>query len=253
MFIDSHCHLNLAQYPDIKDVIHRAQDAGLTHIINPGIDLVSSLAAFELTKKYNMVVAAAGFHPNNIESADIESLQTLAELIAKPEIVAVGEIGLDYYRNSNTIEMQRKIFQQLLSIASQEAKPVIIHARAAADDVLEILNLYRSEGIRGAWHCYEGGWDLAQRILDFGLYIGFTGNITYTSDEKILETIRQVPLDKILIETDTPYLTPVPYRGQINEPAFVVEVARKIAELKNITIEEVGKITSENAIKLFNL
>ncbi len=253
MFIDSHCHINLAQYPDIKDVIKRAKEANVTHVINPGIDLASSISAFEMAKSNDLIFAAAGVHPNNVDSASIENMQALAELIAHPEIVAVGEIGLDYHRNSNTIENQRKIFQQLISIASQEAKPIIVHARGASDDVMEILSLYKSEGIRGVWHCFEGDWGLAQRILDLGFYIGFTGSITYTSDENILDTIRQTPIDRILLETDTPYLTPVPYRGQINEPSFVVEVARKISELKDMPIEEVGKNTSENAIKLFNL
>ncbi|MFZ5391841.1 MAG: TatD family hydrolase [Patescibacteria group bacterium] len=253
MFIDSHCHINLAQYPDIKDVIKRSKEANVTHVINPGIDLASSVSAFEMAKSNDLVFAAAGVHPNHVDSANIENMQALAELIANPEIVAVGEIGLDYHRNSNTIENQRKIFQQFISIAAQEAKPIIVHARGAADDVMEILSLYKSEGIRGVWHCFEGDWSLAQRILDLGFHLGFTGSITYTSDENILETIRQTPIDRILLETDTPYLTPVPYRGQINEPSFVVEVARKISELKDMTIEEVGKNTSENAIKLFNL
>ncbi|MFA4930342.1 MAG: TatD family hydrolase [Patescibacteria group bacterium] len=254
MYTDTHCHLNTIEFEnDIKEIISRAKRAEVNQIIVPGIDLKSSKAAYTLAQNFDIISSAAGYHPNYIQTASIENLGELVELISKPEIVAVGEIGLDYYRQTTNVEEQRKIFQYLLSIASQEAKPAIIHSRAAEEDVLSILQVYKPDGLRGVWHCFEGDRALATRILDLGFYIGFTGNITYSDHQDINEVIKNIPLDRILIETDAPYLTPTPYRGKKNEPAYVVEVARKIGDIKNIAIEVVAQTTTENAIKLFNL
>ncbi len=255
MYIDTHCHLNLPEFiDDYKDVKQRAKQAEVNHVIVPGIDLETSLVAFQMAKEDSLIHAAAGIHPNNIQNASLQNIDELAKLIPRNEIVAVGEIGLDYYRHQELSVQQNQIFEQLLSIACQEAKPVIIHSRSATDDTLSILNLFKSEGIRGVWHCYEGDRELATKILDLGFCIGFTGNITYNlDDENIIEVIKQIPLENILIETDAPYLAPVPFRGQRNEPAFVVEIARRIADIRGLEIEAVAQATSNNAIKLFNL
>ncbi|MBU0647651.1 TatD family hydrolase [Patescibacteria group bacterium] len=253
-FIDTHSHLNLPEFSgEIKEVISRAKEAGLSHIIVPGIDLATSKLAYGLANEFDIIYPAAGFHPNHIQNADIASMEKIAELISKPEIVAIGEIGLDYYRNTTDPAEQRKIFQYLLSLASSEAKPVIIHSRASDDDVLEILNMYKSEKIRGVWHCFESSWETASRILDLGFYLGFTGNITYSKNEELIEVVQKTPLEKIVIETDSPYLAPLPYRGQQNEPGYVVEVARKISEIKNAALEVIAQTTTENAVQLFNL
>lgn len=254
MYIDTHCHLNLPEFRnDLKETIKRAESAQVTHIIVPGIDLETSQLTYNMGRESSIVQAAVGLHPNNIKDANVDNLEAIAELASRPEVVAIGEIGLDYFRNTSLADEQRKTLQYLLSIAIEEAKPVLLHARAASDEMLEILRVYRPDGLRGVWHCFEGNWDLAKQILDIGFFIGLTGNITYSDKEDVKEVITNAPLDQILIETDAPYLPPNPYRGQRNEPAFVVEVARKIAETKNITPEEVGEITSHNAIKLFNL
>ena len=254
MFTDTHAHLNLKEFQeDIKEVYQRAKTAGLDHIIVPGIDLESSEKAYKIAQEFDIISSAAGYHPNYIQNANIENLQSLVNLISKPEVVAIGEIGLDYYRQTVEPSEQTRVFEYLLSIATQEAKPVIIHSRAAEEDVINLLQIYKPDGLRGVWHCFEGDWALAERILDLGFFIGFTGNITYSKNKELSEVITKTPLDKILIETDAPYLPPQPFRGQRNEPAYVVEVARKIGELKNIAIEVVGQTTTENAIKLFNL
>jgi len=257
MYIDSHCHLNLPELENERqDILARAKQADISHVIIPGVDLDSSLIAFHLAKDDPMLYAAVGFHPNYVQNATLQNVQELAALMPKHEIVAIGEIGLDYYRHQDFASQQVQIFEQMLSLSCQEAKPVIIHSRSAAVDTLELLNLFKNEGVRGVWHCFDGDWELAAKVLDLGLYLGFCGNITYkdkATKPEIFEVIQKAPLDRILIETDAPYLTPEPYRGQRNEPAFVVEIARRIAALKEISIEDVGQQTSANATKLFNL
>lgn len=254
MYIDSHCHLN---YPDFlidqSEVIKAADEAGVKHIIVPGTNLETSQSACALAKDKPNIHAAVGYHPNDLKTASLENLQQIAQLAARPEVVAIGEVGLDYYRNSGSLDDQRKVLQYFLSIAAQEKKPVIIHARAAADDVLDMLYIFKNENLTGVWHCFEGDWNLANRVLDLGFYLGFTGNITFSPEQEIHEVIKNIPLERILIETDAPFLAPTPHRGQRNQPAFVVEVARKIADLTGNSIEEVGKTTANNAIKLFNL
>lgn len=255
MFIDTHCHLNLPEFElQLKDVIDRARKGGIQGIIVPGIDLETSLISFQMAKNDSLIHAAAGIHPNHIQNASLQNIDELTKLIPRNEIVAVGEIGLDYYRHQEMADQQMQIFEQLLSIACQEAKPVIVHSRSATNDTLSLLNLFKPEGLRGVWHCFEGDRELAAKILDLGFLIGFTGNITYNvDDETIIEVIKHIPSDRILIETDAPYLAPVPFRGQQNEPAFVSEVARRIADIKKVPIEQIAAETTENAIKLFNL
>lgn len=254
MYIDTHCHLNLPEFKDdLKETIHRAEQAQVTHILVPGINLESSQLAHKMGRESSVIQPAVGLHPNNIQEASVDTLQEIAELASHPEVVAIGEIGLDYFRNASLANEQRKTLQYFFSIAIQEAKPVLLHARAASEEMLEILRVYKPDGLRGVWHCFEGDWTLAKQILDLGFYLGFTGNITYGDKEDVKEVLMNVPLDQILIETDAPYLAPNPFRGQRNEPAFVVEVARRIAEYRGITVEEIGEETSANAIKLFNL
>jgi TatD DNase family protein len=257
MYIDTHCHLNLSEFEnEIKDIKATARKAGISNIIVPGVDLDSSLVGYYLAKDDSMIHAAVGFHPNYIQNATLQNIQEITQLIPKNEVVAIGEIGLDYYRHQDSAGQQVQIFEQMLSLSCQEAKPVIIHSRSAATDTLELLNLYKKDGLRGVWHCFEGDWELAEKVLDLGMYLGFCGNITYNDKNAkpdIYEVIKKAPLDKILIETDSPYLTPEPYRGQRNEPAFVVEIAREIGNLRNLTMEEIGLQTSANAVKLFNL
>lgn len=255
MYIDTHCHLNLKEFiGQTKEVIDRARASQVQGIVVPGIDLETSLVAFQMAKEDSIIHAAAGIHPNYIQNASLQNIDELTKLIPRNEIVAVGEIGLDYYRHQEMSDQQLQIFEQLLSIACQEAKPVIIHSRSAIEDTLSMLNLFKAEGLRGVWHCYEGDWDLAAKLLDLGLHIGFTGNITYNpDDETIAEVIKNTPNERILIETDSPYLAPVPHRGSQNEPAYVIEVARRIADIKGLTIEQVASFTTTNAIKLFNL
>lgn len=252
MFIDTHCHLNLLE-GDTHEVIKQAVAEGVEKIIVPGIDVPSSQNALAMAREYPEVSAAVGFHPNYLHTADLENIEQINELAIHTEVVAIGEIGLDFYRQKDNTTEQTRVFEHFCSIATQEAKPVIIHSRAAAAATLDILRLFKADGIRGVWHCFDGDWDLAQKVLDIGFYLGFTGSITYTNDSSRLEVVKNIPDDKIIIETDSPYLAPIPHRGKTNQPSYLVEVARKVAEIREINIEKVAEITSANATKLFNL
>lgn len=252
MFIDTHCHLNLLE-GDSKEIIKEAVAAGVEKIIVPGIDVPSSKKALSLAREFSEVSAAVGFHPNYLQTADLENIQQINDLVVYPEVVAVGEIGLDYYRQKDNRLEQTRIFEHYCSIASQEAKPVIIHSRAADEDTLDIIRLFKSDGIRGVWHCFQGDWELARKIIDLGFYLGFTGSISFTGEPSILEVVAKVPVDKILIETDSPYLAPIPHRGKTNQPAYLTEVARYAAEIRNTDIIQLADQTTNNAMTLFNL
>jgi len=252
MLIDTHCHLNLLE-GDTKEIIKQAVAEGVEKIIVPGIDVPSSQNALAMAKEYPEVYAAVGFHPNYLHTADLENIEQINELAVHAEVVAIGEIGLDFYRQKDNTNEQTRVFEHFCSIATQEAKPVIVHSRAADEATLDILRLFKADGIRGVWHCYDGDWALAQKIIDIGFYLGFTGGITFTNDDSRLEVIKKIPADKIIIETDSPYMAPIPHRGKTNQPAYLIEVARKVAELREITIEKVAEMTTANATKLFNL
>jgi len=252
MFFDTHCHLNLLE-GETKEYIKQAVAAKVDKIIVPGIDLPSSKLAISLAREYQEIYAAAGFHPNYLQNADLENIEQLNQLIAGPEVVAVGEIGLDFYRRSDNDAEQTRVFEHFCSIATQEAKPVIVHSRAADDLTLDILRLFRSDGLRGVWHCFQGNWELASQVLDLGFYLGFTGSITFSSEPSILEVVSKMPLDQMLIETDAPYLAPVPHRGKTNQPAYLPEVARFLADLRQTSIEDIAQSTTMNAAKLFNI
>lgn len=252
MLIDTHCHLNLLE-GDTKDIIRDAVAAGVEKIIVPSIDVLSSKNALAMAKEYPEVYAAVGFHPNYLHTADLENIELINQLAVYPEVVAIGEIGLDFYREKDNTVEQTRIFEHFCSIATQEAKPVIVHSRAADDATLDILRLFQGDGLRGVWHCYQGDMGLAEKILNLGFYIGFTGSITFSDDPEITEVIAQIPSDRILIETDAPYLAPIPHRGKTNQPAFLVEVARRAAAIRGLEIEKLAEITTANAVKLFNL
>lgn len=249
--IDSHAHLTMRKYrKDLDAVLARAREAGVLAVVNVGFDADSSAEGAHLAGRHSDVFAAVGVHPHDADTVDDYVLSYLEELSAKPEVVAIGEIGLDFYRNLSPRRMQEEVFVKQLALAKRVDLPVIIHDRDAHRRVMEIL---RAEGAsHGVMHCFSGDIGLAKQALDLGFYISFAGPITYDG-RKAGEIIRKMPADKILIETDCPYLTPVPYRGKRNEPAYVKYVLERVAGILERPVEEVEALTDGNARRLFNL
>ncbi len=250
--IDSHCHLQFPQYDaDREEVIKRTLAAGCG-IIYVGTDLEMSKKAIELAEKHDGIWATVGAHPN--EQSREFRVDDYEELAKHPKVVAVGETGLDYYRTpeKEKQEKQQEVFRQFLVLAKKLGKPIIIHCRDAYDDMIQILlTTYYSLQTKGVVHSFTGDFDLAGKFLDLGLFLGLNGIITFTDEYN--DMVAKIPLDRILIETDAPYLAPVPHRGKRNEPLYVEFVARRIAEIKKVSFEEVVERTEENTRKLFKL
>ncbi|SPD76036.1 Uncharacterized deoxyribonuclease YabD [uncultured Desulfobacterium sp.] len=254
MLIDSHAHLDMVDFDkNRQDVIDRAIAGGLTGIITIGIDLGSSAKALELARQHDFIYAAAGYHPHNADKCEPKSLEKLGNLASDKLIVAWGEIGLDFYRGYSIRENQIRIFEQQLKIADDMELPVIIHDRDAHDDVLNILKRRGKGEGKGVIHCFSGDLDLAHEFMELGYYISIPGTVTYQNATKTKEVAAKIPMERMLIETDAPFLAPVPKRGKGNEPLFVVYTAREIARLRGIEFEEVATRTAQNAISLFGL
>jgi len=255
--IDTHTHLDFPQFDaDREAVIQRAQAAGVGLMINVGADLESSRAAVALAEKYECIYAAVGVHPHEAKKLDGAALAELRDLATHPQVVAVGEIGLDFYRDLSPRDVQRRAFQAQLAWAGRLGKPVIIHDREAHDEALAILTDWVAaapERRCGVFHCFSGDLAMARRAVALGFYLGVDGPITYQNARKLPETVKWLPLDRLLIETDCPYLTPHPHRGKRNEPAYVRLVAERIAALKGISVEELAQATTANARRLFGL
>ena len=264
MLIDTHAHLDFAQFHRRHDeVIQRAHKARVNKIINVGTTLQGSRDSVGLANKYPGIYASVGIHPHDVLSVDRTSMADILDLAKDDKVVAIGEIGLDYFGKDFNKEAQRKEFIIQIVLAKRLGLPIIIHNRKADEDILEILKV--QEYSKGVIHCFSSSWQVAHKFLDLGFYISFTGSITFGIKKQkdqsrgcspsgaILEVIKNTPLDKILIETDCPFLAPEPYRGKTNEPAYVVEVAKKIAEIRNISLEEVARKTTKNAERLFKL
>ncbi|MDX9990716.1 MAG: TatD family hydrolase [Anaerolineales bacterium] len=266
---DTHCHLDFEKFDaDRQEVLQRARQAGLTRILIPGLDLHSSLRAVKLAQSDPMLYAAIGFHPTDALQWDAASFTALEKLSTSEKVVAIGEIGLDYYWDAAPHDLQRRVLTQQLNLAERANLPVLIHLREAGDaeagdcaaDLLKILEewVIRLRGAAhplaegpGVLHSFSGSLQTAEKALDFGFYIGITGPVTYKNAEMKRQVVAGLPLDKVLIETDAPFLAPIPRRGKRNEPAFVVHIADKIGEIHKIDPQEVAKITSANAARLF--
>jgi TatD DNase family protein len=254
MLIDSHAHIDMSEFNnDLDEVIKRADEQGVKAIIDVGIDEASSKAAVALAEKYEQVYAAVGIHPHDAESATETTFKVLESLAYHPKVVAIGEMGLDYYRNLSPRLVQQKVFRQQIELAKKFRKPIIVHDRDAHADTMKILKEQRAVEVGGVLHCFSGSWEMAKECLKMGFYISFAGPVTFSNARKLHEVAKKVPLDRILVETDCPFLTPVPFRGKRNEPSYVVKTAEKIAQLKGISFEELAKHTTENAMRLFNL
>ncbi len=251
--IDTHAHLNLydSYKKDLEEVIQRAKEAGVSKIINVGIDLKTSIRALELAYQYQGLYATAGIHPHEVRKVTEETYASLKALLQDQKMVAVGEIGLDYAKEYSPRGQQQEHFLRQLALAKELKLPVVIHSRDASPDIMNLLKQELPE--RFVFHCYAGSVEEAQEILDLGGYISITGIVTFPKAENIRRIVRFVPLDRLMVETDCPFLTPVPHRGKRNEPAFVKFVAEAVARIKGITLEECARQTTENARLFFRL
>ncbi len=254
MLIDSHVHLDIRNFDkDRTDVIKRAIDGGLSHMVTIGIDLDSSRKAIELAGKYPFIYASVGYHPHHADECNAQALRHLAQMASDQKVVAWGEIGLDFYRKYAPKDEQFRAFEQQLELAGDLNLPVIIHDREAHDEVFSRLKKMGRGERMGVIHCYSGDRILADALIDLGYYISVPGTVTYKKADQMKEVAAGIPMDRMLIETDAPFLAPEPKRGKRNEPLFVTYTAREIARLRNIPFEEVARKTAENAKNLFGL
>lgn len=260
MFIDTHAHLNFPEYKlEVSAVLGRAKEAHVERVINVGVDYDTSKQSLDLARKYPEIYAAVGYHPHCANELNIETRGQLLTLIKHEKVVAIGEIGLDYYylkRSSQYAhypnrEEQIFCFEQMLDFALETNLPAIIHSREADADMLAILKSYHGQ-LRAVIHCFSSNWEMAEKLLDLGYTLSFTGNITYKNSD-IAEVIKKAPISSMMIETDSPYLAPEINRGKRNEPVYVVEVAKKIAEIKGTSLAEVEIETTKKAKKFFGI
>ena len=251
---DTHAHLDDKQLvEDVPGVLARAKAAGVVGIATIGCDYRSSLFSLHLAEKYENVVAAVGFHPCDTDQLDQAMLEELAEMAAAPKARAIGEIGLDYHWDDVPREVQRQGFIQQIHLAKDLKMPIIIHDREAHGDLFNIIKQEKAGEFGGIMHCYSGSWELAKEAMKLGFYISIAGPVTYKNARHLPEVVKNIPLDHLLIETDSPYLTPSPYRGKTNEPANVFFVAEKIAAIRGMAVEEIGAITTKNAKAFYGL
>lgn len=252
MLFDTHAHLNDERFDGIRDdLIASLAENGVGAYCEIGYDIESSKKAIELCEKYDFVYAAAGVHPHDTDPLTEVDMETLKKLCSHKKVVALGEIGLDYYYDNSKRENQRLWFDRQLSVAEEIDIPVTIHTRDAMADTIDILKAHKNA--KGIIHCYSGSVESAKILLGLGYYISFAGPLTFKNASTALEVAKYVPKDRMLIETDSPYLAPVPYRGKTNTPIYVAEVAKRLAEIKEMTFDEVCEVTFENAKNVYHI
>jgi len=249
--IDTHAHLDSSDYNEDRAVVIARTFAEKVSVITVGVDLSSSKAALKLAQHHRFIWAGAGIHPHEARTFDAQVAKRLRELATDPKVVAIGEIGLDYYRDLSPHSTQRDVFAEQIELANDLDLPVIIHNRESTKDMLAILRAHRPK--RGVIHSFLGDIDLAHEFMKLGIYLGIGGPLTFKKNDILRDAVTQIPLNRILLETDCPYLTPVPYRGKRNEPAYVRYVAEEIARVKAIPVENVAATTTENARQLFGI
>jgi len=249
--VDSHCHLNFEPLcQDIDRVLDNARKQGVDHLLCVSVNLESYPEVLALAEKYPHIYASVGVHPNEREGREPDVAE-LTRLAAHPRVVAIGETGLDYYRSEGDLEWQRQRFRNHIRAARQAGKPLIIHTREAADDTLRIMREEEAGIAGGVMHCFTESWEVARASLDMGFYVSFSGIVTFRSAEALREVARRVPDDRLLIETDAPYLAPIPFRGKTNEPAYVSHVASLVADLRKTDIQTLADLTTGNFFRLF--
>ncbi|THE11452.1 TatD family deoxyribonuclease [Bacillus timonensis] len=254
MLIDTHAHLNAIQYQeDLEEVIERALSEGIERIVVVGFDRETITRAIQLAEQYEFIYATVGWHPVDAIDMKDEDLKWIEELCAHPKVVALGEMGLDYHWDKSPKDIQKEVFRKQIALAKKVKLPIIIHNREATSDIIEILQEENASEVGGIMHCFTGSVEVAKQCIDMNFYISFGGPVTFKNAKKPKEVAAEIPLDRLLIETDCPYLTPHPFRGKRNEPSYVKYVAEQIAELKGVSFEEIAQKTSDNAMRFFGI
>lgn len=254
MLIDTHAHLDFPEFAeDLPSVLTRARDLGVEEIVSIGIDLPSSEKALSLAMEHPQIHATVGVHPHGACELTAQTLARMENLARQERVVALGEMGLDYYRDRQPRTVQRRCLEQQLDLTCGLGLPAVFHIREAFEDFFKVIEGFRSRLSAGILHCFSGDWATAEKCLGMGFYLSIPGTVTFPKAEIQQEVVRRTPLNRILVETDAPYLAPIPYRGKVNEPAFVFYTAQKIAELKGTSLEDVGRQTTLNARTVFRL
>jgi TatD DNase family protein len=250
MIVDTHLHLNVEDYDkDLNEVIQRAYEKGVKKLIVIGMDEKTSLKAIKIAETYEHVYASVGLHPGYVDDNDTNFIEPL---LKHPKVVAIGETGLDLYWTKDNIDRQIRMFVEQIELSIKHQMPLIIHTRNSFNEAYETIKPYRDKAF-GVFHCFSSNVIDAQKAVDIGFYIGVDGPITFKNPKDVLPIVEQIDINHILVETDSPYLAPMPYRGKRNEPSYLFEIVKKIAEIKNLSVEDVSDITTKNAYKLFHL
>lgn len=260
MFIDSHCHLFYDDFAaDLDDVIKRSNDVGVGAFIVPATNLETAREALHLSEKYPNVFVCIGFHPLDLEHYSDKNYSALQQLLGHPKIVAIGEIGIDYFYDRSPRDFQKEVFERQIGLAVRHDLPIVVHTRDSVEDAVSIALRYaaanpawKKNGKRGVFHCYTGDAVTARTLFDNGFLVSFPGPVTFKKST-MPDVIRDIGLDHIMVETDSPYLTPVPYRGKRNEPSYIPIIAQKISEILEVPVNDVAERTTANAVELFNL
>ena len=256
MLVDSHCHLDRLDLSNreggIEAVISDAKARGISHLLTVAVDLDSSKSLTEVTAKYDHIYSSVGVHPLQDEELPLPTVEELVDLAKLPKVIAVGETGLDNFYSADSDDWQYESFTRHLLASKQAEKPVIVHTRDAREQTIDLLKQHQSDSA-GVLHCFTETWEMAKAAMEFGFYISFSGIVTFKNAGDLREVVKKIPLDRILVETDSPWLAPVPYRGKQNEPKNVYEVAQCVADIKGISIEQLAETTTQNFFRLFKL
>lgn len=249
--LDTHCHLNIEPLLErVDEVVETAAEQGVERLVVIGIDISTSETAVELAERFPQIYAAVGVHPNDCSKAPDNWHNHIVDMLAHPKVLAVGETGLDYYWDDSPPDLQKRFFRDHLDLALATGKPIIIHNREADQDILQ--QVLEHGNTQGVFHCWPAGWELAKPLLDKGYHISFTGTVTFKKNLPVQDVAARMPLDRLMLETDSPFLTPVPHRGKRpNEPKYLPHIAAKIAELRAMPVEDLAKATTNNAELLF--
>jgi TatD DNase family protein len=254
VLIDSHAHLEMPEFEkDLEDVIRRAASSGVEYIFTVGTEKRDWRRALEIAKSHANIYAILGVHPHNAKEIDDETYPTLKKLCQEQKVRAYGEIGLDFFRKLSPQGLQTKRFREQIGLARELGLPIVVHDRDAHRETLEILRSEKAEECGGIIHCFSGDDEMAEACLEMGFYISIPGSITFKNAGTFQEVVRKLPLESLLVETDAPFLAPVPFRGKRNEPGYVRYTAQKVAELKKVSLERVAEVTTENALRVFRL
>ena len=252
MLFDTHAHMNDPAFEaDQEEMILGLKEKGTQLVMNVGCCLSSSKDCIALAEKYPFVYAAVGTHPDAADEVDDAVLEAYRQMAQHPKVMAIGEIGLDYYYETIPREIQQKAFRMQMELARELKMPVIVHERNAHDDGMRIVKEFKD--VTGVFHCYSGSAEMARQLVDMGWYIGFTGVLTFKNARKAVETAERIPLDRIVLETDCPFMAPEPFRGKRNDPGYLYRMAERLAEIRGITVEEVHRITTENGKRLYRM